>query len=174
MMEVFSWLRRGQPKQLRGTLVAIFVTDEAGADMRRVEQVEAVAGVGLAGDRYALDRGHWRRTDGCQVTLITEEDLRLAERRSALTFSAGEHRRNLVVRGVPLDAFRRRLVRIGDALFVFHRLRPPCGYLERLAGEGAARALGRGAGIGLRVVERGVLRIGDTVSVVTESEAGGS
>ena len=67
---MFSWLRQRRPEELRGTLVAIFVADEAGAAMRRVEQAVAVAGVGLAGDRYAAQPGHWRRTDACQVTLV--------------------------------------------------------------------------------------------------------
>ena len=86
-----------------------------------------------------------------------------------LDFSQGQHRRNLVVRGIPLDAFRRRRVRIGQALFAFHRLRPPCGYLERLVGSGASKALGKGAGIGLSVIEGGAVRVGDQVVVMEES-----
>jgi MOSC domain-containing protein YiiM len=151
---------------LQGTLVDIFVAGEAGGVMRRLEEVEAVAGSGLAVDRYAAGQGHWRRTDACQVTLVTEDDLQRAERRGELSFADGRHRRNLVVRGIPLDAFRRRRVRIGQVLFVFDRLRPPCGYLDRLVGAGAGRALGKGAGIGLSVIEGGILRVGDPVEVM--------
>jgi len=168
MAPVFSWLREWRADQLHGTLVAVFVTGDAGRAMRRVTEVEAVAGLGLAGDRYAAGRGHWKRTDGCQVTLIAEEDVRRAEGRSGLSFAAGEHRRNLVVRGIPLAAFRRRQVRIGEVLLAFDRLRPPCGYLDRLVAPGAGRALGKGAGIGFRVVESGILRVGDPVSVIAE------
>jgi len=170
MSPLFHWLTKWRPEQLRGTLVDIFVADVAGGTMRRVERAEAVAGVGLAGDRYAAGRGHWKLTDGCQVTLMAEADLRSAERRSGLSFATGEHRRNLVVRGIPLDAFRRRQVRIGDALLAFHRLRPPCGYLERLVGAGAIKALGTGAGIGLSVVEGGVVKVGDQVAVAPDTE----
>ena len=174
MAPVFSWLRAWRAQELRGTLVAIFIADDAGGAMRRVQEVEAVAGVGLAGDRYAMGRGHWKRTDACQVTLVTEEDLRQAERRGGLSFADGQHRRNLVVRGIPLDAFRRRRVRIGEALLAFHRLRPPCGYLERLGEPGTAKALGKGAGIGLSVVEGGVLRVGDPVLVIDDAPVPGS
>jgi len=169
MAPVFSWLRQWRADQLRGTLVGIFIADEAGGTMRRVDEVEATAGVGLAKDRYARGRGHWKRTDACQVTLVAEEDLRKAERRGGLSFADGQHRRNLVVRGIPLNAFRQRRVRIGQALFAFHRLRPPCGYLDRLVQPGAAKALGKGAGIGLNVVEGGVLREGDEVIVIEDS-----
>ena len=83
-----------------------------------------------------------------------------------MTFSNGEHRRNLVVRGVPLAAYRSRQVRIGEVVLAFHCLRPPCGYLERLLQPGAANALAGGAGIGLRVIEGGMLRVGDRVQVL--------
>jgi MOSC domain-containing protein YiiM len=169
---VYSWLTAWRADQLRGTLVDVFVAHAAGGAMRRVGEVEAIAGAGLAGDRYAAGSGHWKRTDACQVTLVTMEDLVKAERRGGLSLAHGRHRRNLVVSGVPLDAFRRHRVRIGDALFAFHRLRPPCGYLERLAGKGTTRALGKGAGIGLRVIEGGILRVGDEVLVILESQKG--
>lgn len=170
MASIFSKLTEKHPEPLHGVLVDIFVAGEAGATMGRLEQAEAIAGVGLVGDRYAAGRGHWKLTDACQVTLVTEDDLRKAERRSNLSFSAGQHRRNLVVRGIPLDAFRRRQLRIGDALFAFQRLRPPCGYLERLVGAGAGKALGKGAGVCLAVVVGGMVRVGDEVSVVADSE----
>jgi MOSC domain-containing protein YiiM len=173
MPTLFSWLNTRRSGPFRGTLVDIFVAEAAGETMRRLEQVEATVGSGLAGDRYATGRGHWKRTDACQVTLIAEEDLQRAERRSELSFSAGEHRRNLVVRGIPLDAFRRRQIRIGEARFDFHRLRPPCGYLERLVGAGAMKALGKGAGICLTVSESGTIKVGDEVVILTEPNGPG-
>jgi len=134
--------------------------------MRRVSEVEAVAGTGLTGDRYATGHGHWRSVDGCQLTLITAEDLRRAEKRSGLDFFAGQHRRNLVVSGIPLDAFLRCRVLIGAVELGFHRLRPPCGYLDRVYTRGAGKALGGGASIGLKVVVGGLLREGDVVRLV--------
>lgn len=163
---LFSWLSEWSPRDLRGTLVDIFVTAAAGQAMRRLTEAQAIAGQGLAGDRYASGQGHWQRTDACQVTLVTEQDLLRAERRSGLSFGAGEHRRNLVISGIPLDALRRRRVQIGEAVFAFHRLRPPCAYLDRLLQPGAGRALGRGAGIGLQVLQGGRIRIGDAVVVL--------
>lgn len=172
MAPVFSWLAGWRADQLSGTLVDIFVARDAGGATDRIREVEAVAGAGLAGDRYAAGRGHWKHTDACEVTLVTAEDLARAERLSGLSFADGQHRRNLVVSGIPLDAFRHHRVRIGNAVFAYHRLRPPCGYLERLAGRGTGKALGKGAGIGLRVIESGSLRVGDEVSVIAEPAAG--
>jgi hypothetical protein len=83
-----------------GRLNAIFVADSAGAPMRSCDQVLAVVDAGLAEDRYAMGRGFWRLTDGCQVTLIHAEDLARAERRHGLSLGAGQHRRNFVVTGL--------------------------------------------------------------------------
>lgn len=163
---LFSWLDTWRADELRGTLVDIFIAAVAGAPMQRLTECRCLPGLGLDGDRYALGRGHWMATDGCQVTLLTLEDLRYAAARSPVSLVDGEHRRNLVVEGIPLRAMRRHRVRIGAVLFEFHRLRPPCGYLDRLLQPGVGRALGAGAGVGLRVIEEGTIRVGDPVQVV--------
>jgi len=163
---LFSWLNTWRKQELRGRLQAIYLAPSAGEPMHAVDAVNCLPGRGLEGDRYAEDRGHWIKTDGCEVTLITLDDLKAAQRRSGLDFSQGQHRRNLVVEGIPLAAFQRHRLRIGDAMFDFHRLRPPCAYLDRIVQPGAARALARRAGIGLRVVEAGRIRVGDRVQVI--------
>lgn len=166
---LFDWLNSWRDDELRGRLVDIFVAEAAGAPMRRLGEVACAVGAGLAGDRYAAGRGHWTRTDACQVTLVTVEDLRRAAARGPVSFAAGEHRRNLVIQGIPLDALRRHRLRIGEVAFAFHRLRPPCGYLDRLVQPGAGRALGSGAGVGLYVLSDGVIRVGDPVEVEVDA-----
>jgi hypothetical protein len=54
---------------------AIFITERGGQPMTRVAEVEAIAGRGLAGDRYLKRTGYWTGTDECQVTLIAAEAL---------------------------------------------------------------------------------------------------
>lgn len=162
---LFSWLNRWRDDELRGTLVDIFIAAEAAAPMERQTSCRCLPGHGIAGDRYAAGRGHWQQTDGCEVTLVRREDIERADRRG-VGFLDGQHRRNLVVEGIPLQAYHRRQVRIGEVLFAFHRLRPPCGYLDRLLQPGAARALGKASGIGLRVLRAGTLRVGDTVQIL--------
>ena len=163
---LFNWLNTWRDDELQGRLEAIFVADSAGAPMRAVEACGCIAGRGLDGDRYAAGSGHWIKTDGCQVTLVTAGDLARATARGPQSFAHGEHRRNLVVSGIPLDAYRGRELLIGEVRFGFHRLRPPCGYLDRLLQPGAGKALGRGAGIGLRVLGDGTIRVGDRVTVL--------
>jgi MOSC domain-containing protein YiiM len=165
------WLT-GTPARPEGELADIFVAADAGQPMRRLTEARALPGAGLEGDRYATGRGYWRRTDGCEVTLVDAVDLERAERRSGIAFADGEHRRNLVVRGIPLHAFRGREVQIGEVRLAFQRLRPPCGYLDQVLRPGAGKALGRGAGICLRVVRGGVLRVGESVRLLEPGTGG--
>jgi MOSC domain-containing protein YiiM len=165
---LFSWLDRWRDDERCGVLEAIYIAPTAGVPMQRVADCECLPGRGLVGDRYAAGAGHWIKTDGCEVTLVRSEDIDRASRRGPVDFRDGAHRRNLVVSGIPIPAYRRRRVRIGEVLFEFHRLRPPCGYLDRVVGRGAARGLGDAAGIGLRVIEAGRLRVGDRAVLVED------
>lgn len=169
---LFSWLNVWREEELQGTLVDIFIADGAGRPMRRLSACRCLPGRGLQGDRYASGSGHWIKTDACEVTLVAREDLEHAARRGPQSFDHGEHRRNLVIEGIPLAALRGRRLRIGAVLLEFHRLRPPCGYLDRLLQPGAGKALGQGAGVGLRVLGEGVIRTGDAVEVLARKAAG--
>ena len=57
---------------LNGNVVAIFVTPVAGGKMEEVDTTEAIAGAGLAGDRYSTGEGSFnrKRPGRRQVTLI--------------------------------------------------------------------------------------------------------
>lgn len=161
-----DWLRRRRGPPRAGRLEAILLANAAGAPMQPAASAVAMAGRGLEGDRYAAGTGWWRATDGCQVTLIHAEHLARAARRSGLEVTDGRHRRNLVVCGLTGAELRGAQLRIGEALFAWHRVRPPCGYLDQVSGRGTAKALGKHAGVCLKVIEGGVLRVGDAVSVV--------
>jgi len=164
-------LRRRRP----ATLSAIYLSVAAGRPMQAFEAVQAIARRGLEGDRYAERGGHWQASDACQVTLIGSDDLRRAARGQADAIrdklETGHHRRNLVVDGIRSRALEGRTFRIGEALFAWHKPRPPCGYLDQIEGAGLCRALGRNSGVCLRVLEGGMVRVGDTIDILTDEEA---
>lgn len=82
-----------------GIVTGIHIADGEGAPMRALSTVEAIAGVGLTGDRYATGTGHFsprpREDGGRQITLIEQEAVKAAASASAVAFSALESRRNL-------------------------------------------------------------------------------
>ncbi len=148
---------------MRGVVEGIFVTGEGSAAMESVEEVETVEGRGIEGDRYCEGTGFWTQYgDVCQVTLIEGEHLDEIEAQG-LEIRSGQHRRNIVTRGVDLLGLRRKRFRIGEALLEFDRSRPPCKHVQDLSERGMTRALKNRGGICARVIEPGFIRAGDTI-----------
>lgn len=155
-----------------GVVEAIFVTPTGGQPMERVESVEAVAGVGLAGDRYAERTGYWTGVDECQVTLIDAVDLDEITANTDVDVGAGQHRRNIVVRGLDLRSLAGSTFTIGAATLDYERPRPPCRYIQSITQPGMTRALAaRRGGVCVRVVASGTLRVGDRLEVLDRSRA---
>jgi MOSC domain-containing protein YiiM len=148
---------------------AIFLADRAGAKMRRVAEAEAIAGRGLATDRYLKGTGYYSPRDVCQVTLIEAEALERMVEKFGVHVDAGEHRRNIVTRGIAHGELRGRRFAIGEVVFEYDRPRPPCGYVERITEPRMTRALGEGAGICACVLEGGIIREGDRIEFLPGS-----
>ena len=150
-----------------GRIEAIYVAGKGGADMKRADTVEVVAGLGIAGDRYLQRTGYWTGIDECQVTLIEGENLERIHRDTGVRVLTGEHRRNFVTRGIRLSGLMGRTFEIGEATFEYDRPRPPCGYIQSITEEGMTQALARaGGGICARVVQSGTVKTGDAIKVL--------
>jgi MOSC domain-containing protein YiiM len=159
---------------MKGVVEEIYVTSEGSAAMERVEEIHAVERRatgrhsmergGIEGDRYREDAGYWTPYgDICEVTLIEGEDLDEIERKDGLRVKSGEHRRNIITRGVRLESLRRRKFRIGEAVLEYDRPRPPCKHVQDLTEPGMTRALRGRGGICARVVEGGRIRARDEI-----------
>lgn len=133
--------------------------------MRTQPFAKAIAGGGLAGDRYHLGTGHWHPVESCAVTLISEDDLQRARRRLDVSLDQGRHRRNLVVAGLRTRDLEGRRFRIGSVVFAWQKPRPPCGYLNQVTGDNLAKALGHNSGVCVQVIEGGVIRVGDELQL---------
>jgi len=94
----------GGIRELAGVVEEIYVTGRGSEPMKRVEEVRAAIG-GLEGDRYREGTGYWTvYGDVCEVTLIEGEDHNETERVDGISVKKGEHRRNIITRGVSLRA----------------------------------------------------------------------
>jgi len=170
---MFSWLFSIRQRRESPTLKAIFIAAKAGEAMQSVASGQALVDVGLQGDRYSDASGFWKSTDACQVTLISEDDLNQAKqgRPAALqdNLDNGKHRRNLVVGGIKTKHLEGKTFRIGQAVFRYHKPRPPCAYLEKIEGQGISQALGKHSGVCLYVIQGGTISIGDTLEIINAS-----
>lgn len=157
----------GSEREGRGHVEALLVAPEGGAPMRRVRSVRTRGLQGLEGDRYALGAGHWSEHRSEPVTLIAAEALDEVSRVVGREIAPEAARRNVVTRGVDLDALVGRSFRIGEVTLEGRRPCHPCRYIAALAGvPGLERAL-RGKG-GLRAVllSEGTLHVGDALGLL--------
>ena len=151
---------------MKGVVEEIYVTGQGSGQMEKVEDVRTIKGCGIEGDRYCEGTGYWTEYgDVCEVTLISSSDLDDIERELGIGVKNGEHRRNIVVRGIDLDDLRGRRFRVGETLLEYDRPRPPCRHVQDLTEPGMTRALKRRGGICARVVEAGVIRTRDEIDV---------
>ncbi len=151
-----------------GRLAAIQIASAPGVSMASVEEIEAVAGRGMAGDRCASGEGTFQQGHveaDQQVTLIEQEAIEGAAREYDQSISFADTRRNLLTSGVPLNHLVGKDFRVGEVLIRGHRLCEPCGYLEKLTGIEVKRSLKHRGGLRAEILEGGVLRVGDRVRV---------
>lgn len=148
-----------------GRLLAIHIAERGGAPMRELAEARLLPGVGIEGDRYATGRGTYspRPQAERQVTLIEVETLEALARDHGLPLAPHEHRRNLTVRGVPLNHLVGRRFRVGEALLEDIRLNVPCRYLDDLLGRRLFKPLTNRSGLNCVILEGGTIRPGDPV-----------
>jgi MOSC domain-containing protein YiiM len=149
-----------------GRVVAIFVAPGAGAPMEARDTVDAVASIGLTGDRYALGTGKYSATNRGprDVTLIEREAVDAVRDETGIAVTEADTRRNVVTEGVPLNHLVGRTFRVGGVTLRGLRLSEPCAYLEQLTRlDGLNRAFMHRGGLRAEVVDGGELRVGDPV-----------
>ena len=145
-----------------GKLEWIGIRAERRAPVASVVHVEAIAGYGLAGDHYAS------KSDGKrQVTLIQAEHLdAIAKILGKSEVRAEWVRRNLLVSGINLFALRERKFRVGEVLLEGSGTCDPCSRMEEVLGSGGYNAMRGHGGIVCRVLDGGMMRVGDSVTAV--------
>ena len=143
-----------------GRVEAIALAGAAEAPMAVVRSATALARRGLEGDRYAEGRGTFSNpySRGHDLTLIDAEVV------AALGLAPETARRNVVTRGIDLDALVGRRFRVGGAECEGQRLCEPCAHLQRLTEPGILRALVHRGGLRADVLAGGVIRVGDEIA----------
>jgi MOSC domain-containing protein YiiM len=159
----------GQTPLSHGRVEEILIAAAAEAAPRGVERATAVAGSGLEGDRYAARAGTFSLNSapgsGHQITLVDAELL------DAAGVSASEARRNVVTRGIDLDALIGRRFAIGEVELAGRRRCEPCAHLERIARPGVLRDLVHRGGLRADVLVGGEIAVGDEIRALDQDRA---
>jgi hypothetical protein len=145
-----------------GSVIGILTAADAESPLGRVDRVEAVAGRGLMGDRYYNGRGTFSGPGrGYQLTLVEAEVL------DSVDLPWEQARRNIVTRGIALNALVGHHFKIGAVECIGRRLAEPCAHLEKLARPGLLRPLVHRGGLRADILESGSISIGDSVAIVS-------
>ena len=152
-----------------GLVESIWISPAAGAPADSVESVQALAGRGLEGDRHVTGDGTFPSgPPGSALTLIE------AEVCDSFTppLTAGEHRRNVVTRGIDLNALVGHDFVIGDVRCRGMRLCEPCTVVDRYATRPVLRQLVHRGGLRADILQDGAIHVGDAVQVPAVAHPG--
>ena len=161
-------LERANPV-FEGTVDSIHISGKATEPLVRVDQVQAVAGRGLEGDRYFEKDGTFPdkkgevHDPGREVTLIEAETLEAIARDYDLDVEHGLPRRNIVTRGVALNHLVGREFSVGEVRLRGLRLNEPCNHLASLTSDEVKKGLVHRGGLRAQILDGGVIRVGDAV-----------
>jgi hypothetical protein len=143
-----------------GTLEGIFIAPSAGEATESLERVRALANQGLQGDRHLTGRGTFPSgLPGSALTLIEAEVCESFDP----PLRPEEHRRNLVTRGIELNALVGVEFTIGQLRCRGMRLCEPCTVAQRYASRPVLRALVHRGGLRADILEDGEVALGHVI-----------
>ena len=119
----------------------------------REEAADALV-IGIVGDGHRMDA----------LDALARNDPPLQD--EPITLEPIDHRRNLTVRGVPLNHLVGRRFRVGEVILRGGRLNFPCKYLENLLGMPVFLPLYNRSGLNCGIEKGGTIRPGDPIELL--------
>ena len=152
-----------------GIVVALFTVDRRAAPMKKVEQLYALAGRGIEGDRYFLGTGTYSKSPepGRQVTLIKSEVLESLKNKLEINVKPEESRRNILTQGIEINDLIGTEFYVGTVRLRAHRITQPCLYLEKILDQpGLYKELWDNGGISCEILSDGVIKERDIITAL--------
>ena len=156
----------------KAEVISIFTAPKAEAPMEVLESVKAVEGQGLEGDRYCKGEGTFSNTvksPSQEVTLIESEMVEAFNERGETTLEPHAFRRNLLTRGISLNALVGKTFKVGDVTLKGTRLCEPCNHLATIVHKDVLQMVHQ-AGLRAGIVSSGTISVGDPIQVLVEAE----
>ena len=145
----------------QGKVNWIGVRPKRKAPLQSLNQVEAITLKGLAGDHFSGSA-----TSKRQITLIQKEHIDLVAAVMKLPgLQPDLLRRNIVVEGINLHAFKDRRFWVGPVLLEYTGDCHPCSRMEDILGAGGYNAMRGHGGITARIIKGGLITLEDSVRI---------
>ncbi|EAW30841.1 MOSC [marine gamma proteobacterium HTCC2143] len=141
---------------------AIFVAKKSKQELQRVNDVQVVFGSGITGDRYF----NKAKRPGQNITFIESEAIEAYNTSRNQSISLGETRRNIITKGVDLNALVGVEFSIGNAMFRGVELCEPCRVLGQLLENASLsktaviKAFLTSGGLRADVIGSGIVKVG--------------
>ena len=145
---------------MAGRVEGIFLSSEHGELPTPVERVRAFARRGLEGNRYFWDGD---APAGNAITLIAAEALEGLESEHGISLEPAATRRNVLTRGIDLNALVGKRFRVGSVECEGVELCEPCQTLESMTQPGVIKGLVHRGGLNAHILNDGEISVGDAV-----------
>ena len=143
-----------------GKIISINITAVAEGPLRSMNEVRAIPGRGLEGDRYF---DHEEKRPDRELTLVEAEAIEALRSEFKVDFDLNGTRRNVVTRGVPLNHLVGKEFWIGEVKARGIRLCEPCATLQRLSHPKVLPGLIHRGGLRAQILTEGTIRVGEIV-----------
>lgn len=151
---------------MTGKIIGIY-TAEKGSRPVGHRSVSAVAERGIVGDRYYEGRGTFseqlKQKRKREITFIAAEEIDRFNEMQNAGLDYGDLRRNVVTRGVDLNALVGKTFSIAGVQFEGLETCEPCAHLARTVHPGVLPHLVNRAGLRAAVLNDGGIRVGDKI-----------
>lgn len=148
---------------------SILISKSPSSPMESKDEVLAVSGKGLVGDRYFDGIGTFspkpHKAD-FELTLIEAEKIEAFAKEFSLDFTAYHARRNIVTTGVDLNGLVGKEFLVGAVRIRGMRLCEPCNYLAKITYPETLRGLVHKGGLRAQIVSEGYIKVGDCITLL--------
>ena len=145
-----------------GKVVLINIASAPEDPMKSVDEVRAIPGRGLEGDRYFDNKGRVPEARK-ELTLIEAEAIEAMKSELDVDYALSDSRRNLVTRGVPLNHLVGKEFWVGEVKARGIMLCEPCAHLQKLTIKQVLPGLIHRGGLRAQILTEGTIRVGETI-----------
>lgn len=146
-------------------IIGIYISPDKDVGMTPLTQVEAIAGKGLAGDRYAEGRGAFPPNKVREVSLIASEAIDMVNSNREQPFTPAQTRRNLITAGIYLNELVGEVFMVGDGVVMRGtELCDPCARPDRRSGNsGFKEAFQNRGGLRAEILSSGIIAVRNAI-----------
>jgi MOSC domain-containing protein YiiM len=149
-----------------GKVIGLYIATERGEPTFAVDQVHAIPGLGIEGDRFFnyAQKPKGDAKSGREITLIELEAIESLQNENEIDITPDQTRRNVITHGISLNNLIGRTFLVGAIKLRGVRLCEPCQYLANRTDSRILPSMNHKGGLRAEILTEGIIHIGDTIT----------